>query len=196
MAVNRKKNNLFKEIILNCLWVLGYCILISVLCTLFLFAEMDELLRFGIGLILLLPLCVLLYSRGNIMATKEFVKRNPAISPEKSKIVNKVPLYYSILTLVPFLAILILFVTLGSLIPTLFPLQSIALYITLPVTMCFKAIGLIPAMDVSNPYALLCVAVFFIIMFSVYFYGYIKAIRDKESSFQQMINEMNFNRKI
>ena len=130
------------------------------------------------------------------MATKEFVKRNPAISPEKSKIINKVPLCYSILTLMPFLSIVILLALLGSLIPSLFPLQSIALYITLPVTMCFKAVGLIPAMDVSNPYALLCIGVFFIIIFSIYFYGYIKAIRDKEISFQQMINEMNYNRKI
>ena len=196
MIVKKEKNNLFKEIMLNCLWILGYCVLISVLCTLFLFAEMDELLRFGIGVVLMLPLCVLIYSRGNIMATKEFVKRNPAISPEKSKIINKVPLCYSILTLMPFLSIVILLALLGSLIPSLFPLQSIALYITLPVTMCFKAVGLIPAMDVSNPYALLCIGVFFIIIFSIYFYGYIKAIREKEISFQQMINEMNYNRKI
>ena len=196
MKEKTKKNNLFKEIILNCLWVFAYCILISVLCTLFLFAEMDELLRFGIGLVLLLPLCVLIYTRGNIMATKEFVKRNPAISPEKSRIINKVPLHYSFITLVPFFAIVILFVLLGSLIPTLFPLQSIALYICLPVTMCFKAIGVIPAMDVSNPYAILCVTVFFIIIYSVYFYAYLRAIRDKEISFQQMINEINFNRKI
>ena len=195
MANKSKKVNKFASSMLNSLWLLGVCCVVILFCIIFLVGEMDSVLRFVLGVVTALPLGVLFYTRGSIVASREFTVRNTAITLDKANSINKVPLIHGLLMIAPYTIFLLVFVLIGNLIPELFPLQSIALYVCLPTAICFKAVGLIPTMDCANWFAVLAVVVFLIVMISIYLMGFKNTLKDKEISFQDMLNEIRFNTK-
>jgi hypothetical protein len=196
MAKKTKKVNIFLDSVLNSLWLFGFCMVIVLFCIVFLVGEMDSFLRFMMGLLTALPLCVLFYTRGCIVAMREFSVRNPAITPDKATSVNKVPLSHALIMIAPYVVLLVVCVLIGNLGAKLYPFQSISLYVCLPSSICFKALGLIPTMSESNWFAVLAVMIFLLIMVSMYLLGFYKTLKDKERSFQDMLNEIRFNSKL
>ena len=194
MAKKSRKVNLFVGSLLNSLWLFGFSMVIMLFCIIFLVGDMDKILRFFLGVVVALPLGVLFYTRGYIVASKEFTQRNAAITPDKTNSINKVPLSHGLIMILPYTVILIVFVLIGN-ITGFFPFQSISLYICLPATICFKAVGLIPSLAEANWYSLLAVGLFLIVMIAIYCIGFMKTLKDKEKSFQDMLNEIRFNTK-
>ena len=195
MGNKSKKVSIFVGSILNSLWLFGFCMVVMLFSLMFYAGDMNEILRFALGIVMSLPLCVLFYTRGNIVATKEFSSRNAAISPDKTVNINKVPFGYGLVMITPYLLLPLTFVILGNLFGIL-PLQSIALYICLPVTICFKAFGIMTTLTMVNWISVLIVGAFLLVMSSMYFLGFFKTLIDKERSFKEMLNEVKFNSKL
>jgi hypothetical protein len=194
MGNKTKKISLFVNSILNSLWLFGFCMVIMLFSLMFYAAEMMMMLRMAIGVAMALPLCVLFYSRGHIIASREFANRNIAISPDKTVEVNKVPFGVGLVMILPYALILIFLVLLGN-ITGIYPFQSIALFVCMPATICFKALGLIVTFEGANWLAVLAVGVFLFIMCGMYFFGFYKTLKDKERNFRDMLNEVKFNSK-
>lgn len=194
MGNKSKKANTFVNVIFNSLWLFGFCAVIMFFSLIFFVGNMNEVLRFILGVVMILPLCVLFYGRGNIIATREFSARNIAISPDKTIEINRVPFWYGLVMVAPFILINLILVLLGN-ITGVYGFQSLALYVCLPVAICFRAVGLITTLSMSNWYAVLAVGVFLLIMIGMYFFGFYKTLIDKERSFKEMINEVKFNTK-
>lgn len=190
----KSKKGIFANIIFNSLWLFGFCLVIMFFSLMFFVGDMNEILRFILGVVFCLPLFVLFYGRGNIIATKEFALRNVAISPDKTTEINKVPFWSGLVMVLPFIAINLIFVLLGN-ITGIYPLQNVSLYICLPATMCFKALGIITTLNSANWYAVLAVGVFLLLTCGMYFLGFFKTLADKERSFKEMLNEVKFNTK-
>ena len=195
MGNKSKKVSIFVGSILNSLWLFGFCMVVMLFSLMFYAGDMNEILRFALGIVMSLPLCVLFYTRGNIVATKEFSSRNAAISPDKTVNINKVPFGHGLVMITPYLLLPLAFVILGNLFGIL-PLQSIALYICLPATICFKAFGIMTTLTMVNWISVLIVGAFLLVMSSMYFLGFFKTLVDKERSFREMLNEVKFNSKL
>jgi hypothetical protein len=95
----------------------------------------------------------------------------------------------------PFLIVPIAFVLIGN-ITGVFAFQSIALYICIPATICFKAFGIMTTLTAANWISVLIVGVFLLFVGSMYFLGFFKTLADKEKSFKEMLNEVKFNSKL
>lgn len=194
MDSKSKKVNIFVNSILNSLWLFGFCMVIMLFSLMFFSGEIDSILRFFLGVVMALPLCVLFYSRGNITATKEFTNRNLTINIENVVGVNKVPFWYGLVMITPFIVVLFAFVIIGN-ITGIYPFQNVALYVCLPSTICFKALEIIVTLEEANWMAVLAVGAFVFIMCSFYFLGFYKTLAEKEKSFKEMLNEVRFNSK-
>ncbi len=191
MGKKNKKVSIFVDSILNSLWLIGFCMVILLFCFMFLGNGINEILRFCLGIVVALPLFVLFYMRGNIVASKEFSARNAAIAPDKILEINKVPFVHGLIMIAPYTLLLLILVLLGN-ITGIIAFQSISLYMSLPMTLCFMAVGVVGLNQLSW-FSVLSVSAFLVLMLSVYFFGFYKTLRDKEKSFQDMLNEVRFN---
>ncbi len=195
MGNKTKKVGVFASSILNSLWLFGFCMVIMLFSLMFYAGDINEILRFSLGVVMALPLFVLFFTRGSIVASKEFAKRNIAITPDKTAVINRVPFWHGLVMITPFLVVPLTFVLIGN-ISGVFAFQSIALYICIPVTICFKAFGIMTTLTSANWISVLIVGVFLVIMSSMYFLGFFKTLADKEKSFKEMLNEVKFNSKL
>ncbi len=193
-ANSEKKRSLLKTSFLTSGFMYLYTLVFSALSALFLFVSgLHFMIYIGVGAVFGAPVVILAAHHGIKIADEEFSARNHKLSGEKITTFERVPLYYPIVAMLPYLALPLVCVLIGEL-SGIIAFQTVALVIAAPAALIFRGASLINLASVSW-WAALAVGIYCLACLISVTAGFINKEKERERAYIDIVNEIQLSKR-
>jgi hypothetical protein len=171
-----------------------YSVTFSLLATVFLFVQdLHFLIYLGVGAIFSAPVFILAAHHGSKIADDEFSARNHYLSSNRVVTFSRVPIYYPIVAILPYVLIPLVLVILAEVFENL-ALQSAALLIISPVALIFRGFSLVE-FEVLSWWSVVAVGAYSLVCLVSIIAGFISKEKEREKMYLEVANEIQMSKR-